>query len=353
MSIVLKKKNFAKSTIAFAIGVGDLTLATAAGTFSQFSTGGPFIGVLWDGDLDSPIQDSTRELVQATHNVAETFDIVRAQGGTSAREWPVGTNFAQVMSAENWDEVEAEIAAIGTTGHPHDQSVSTTDNVQFATISGLQSTATATAVFTNNASGAGGSSVGVQALGKAGGVVGLSAGDANVPNANAGVTGTVVAGGSGSGANIGVYGSDGVGGGRGVYGVSRLGGIGVYGEVDAGGSGGFGVRGIGLSDNSFGVSGESAASGGRGVRGTASGPNGIGIFASGTEFGADINNTSTGIGCRVTQGNVDYTALQVRYIMKLEPTTGTPSVPEKGMMRFNDTTGKFEGYDGIGWQAFH
>lgn len=115
MTILLKKKNFAKSTLASGIDSDDTSITLATGTGTLFPASGVFRAVLWGSGFASPDLDSSREIVQAQISSGDVFTITRAQESTTAGTWSAGTNFTLVLTAGTVDEIETEIAT-KTTG---------------------------------------------------------------------------------------------------------------------------------------------------------------------------------------------------------------------------------------------
>jgi hypothetical protein len=111
MAITLKKKNFAKSTLAADISDIDTSLTVATGDGVKFPSDGPFRAVLWDSSYGSPDDDPGREIVEATLSSGDTFTIVRAQEGTVAKAWSAGAQFTHVLTAGTLVEIEDEITS--------------------------------------------------------------------------------------------------------------------------------------------------------------------------------------------------------------------------------------------------
>jgi hypothetical protein len=110
VSSFLKNKNYASTTLAVSgIGSGDLELTVASGKGSLFPATGSFRCVLWGQASSTPLSDINREIVTATLNTDDTFNIVRAQEGTIAKSWIAGDYFALVLTAGKIDELENAI----------------------------------------------------------------------------------------------------------------------------------------------------------------------------------------------------------------------------------------------------
>jgi len=102
----LKKKNFARSKLANNILDTDLSLTVLTGEGSKFPQDGPFRAAIWGASYASPEEDPNREIVEATYSSGDTFSIVRALEGTTAKAWNANDNFAHVLTAETIQEIE-------------------------------------------------------------------------------------------------------------------------------------------------------------------------------------------------------------------------------------------------------
>ncbi len=109
MAIVLKNKNFAKSTLAVGIAPADLSFTVASGEGIRFPQVGTFIVVLWGLSFGNPSDDPNREVLHATLLSGDVFTIIRAQEGTSAKSWGVGDKIAHTITAGKVQELEDEI----------------------------------------------------------------------------------------------------------------------------------------------------------------------------------------------------------------------------------------------------
>jgi len=103
---ILKNKNFAFSTLNANILIGGLSAITFTGEGVRFPSTGYFMAVIWGSAYAAPSLDPTREIVKATFTTGDTFAITRAQEGTVAKAWPVGSNIALVITAGKLDELE-------------------------------------------------------------------------------------------------------------------------------------------------------------------------------------------------------------------------------------------------------
>ena len=113
MSIVLKKKNFAKSILASSLAINgtSFTITTGEGAlFPATGSGNPFRAVLWASDKNSPFQDANREIIECYISAADTITITaRNSEGTSAKAWAIGDQFMLTLTTGTIDEIETEI----------------------------------------------------------------------------------------------------------------------------------------------------------------------------------------------------------------------------------------------------
>lgn len=109
MAIVLKNKNFAKSTLASGITSGATSLTVAVGDGTKFPSTGSFRAVIWGSAYSSPTNDSTREIVTVTAVTGDVLTITRAAESTTAKAWLTADHIAHVISAGKIDELETEI----------------------------------------------------------------------------------------------------------------------------------------------------------------------------------------------------------------------------------------------------
>jgi hypothetical protein len=115
MTISLKKENFALSTLDGGISNSATSLTVASGDGSKFPATGNFRAVLWSASYSDPAEDPNAEIVEATLDAGDVFDISRAQESTSAQAWSSGDKFALTLTKGVIDEIESEIA-----NHAHD-----------------------------------------------------------------------------------------------------------------------------------------------------------------------------------------------------------------------------------------
>jgi hypothetical protein len=109
MSISLKNKNFAVSTLASNISISATQLTVADGDGSKFPSTGSFRAVIWSQYYDNPLLDTSREIVTMSLSSGDIFNITRAQEDTTAKAWNAGDNVALVITAGKIDEIETEI----------------------------------------------------------------------------------------------------------------------------------------------------------------------------------------------------------------------------------------------------
>jgi hypothetical protein len=86
--------NNAKTTIAIALGPSDTTINLAVGTGGQFPS--PTAPQYFVATLSSP--GGLVEIVKATALSGDIVTVVRAQEGTAAQAWPVGTAFQHLWT---------------------------------------------------------------------------------------------------------------------------------------------------------------------------------------------------------------------------------------------------------------
>lgn len=110
MPLLFKKKNFAKSTITNdPLAIGGLSLGVETDDGAKFPAVGVsnvFRGVIWGASFTNPEADPTREIVEAFQVSTDTFTIIRAQEGTSAKEWASGSNFMLTMTSAGLKQLE-------------------------------------------------------------------------------------------------------------------------------------------------------------------------------------------------------------------------------------------------------
>jgi len=100
--------NNAQSTVAGGAGglgtplsSGDTTLHLPTGHGARFPSSGYFM-----------LQMGTTEIVKVTLRSTDDLTIIRAQEGTSASSWPVGTTVQQIVSAQSLNDGMSELAAL-------------------------------------------------------------------------------------------------------------------------------------------------------------------------------------------------------------------------------------------------
>lgn len=99
--------NFATSTTAVsALTTASTSLTLATNDGAKFPSKFPFMAM-----LGTPT--STYELVKVTNRVTDTLTIVRAQEGTTAGSWGIGSSVAQVATAGNWANLWAQVPQQG------------------------------------------------------------------------------------------------------------------------------------------------------------------------------------------------------------------------------------------------
>lgn len=127
----LVNNGFSSLASNFAIGAGSLTVQAPDG--SKFPDSGVFKLILWRPQFASPSLDEQAEIVTLNGAVGNVFPVVsRGDELTGQRDWTVDDRVACVVTAAVLQELQTAIAAVGATGHPHDQAVDKTDDVQFA-----------------------------------------------------------------------------------------------------------------------------------------------------------------------------------------------------------------------------
>ena len=108
-----KKKNFAKSlTTNNPLAIGGTSLGVTTGGGVKFPAVGAtylFMGVIWGASFASPEADPNREVVEAYQASTDTFTIVRARESSTAKEWPLGSNFMLTATGGVFDEYETEL----------------------------------------------------------------------------------------------------------------------------------------------------------------------------------------------------------------------------------------------------
>jgi len=108
----LHQTNYAFSTLAAQLLVAGASLVMATGEGARFphaAAADHFQLVIWGAAYDSPVDDATREIVHAHYNASDTYDITRAQEGTSAKQWEIGSKCALVLSAQYLSDIKDQI----------------------------------------------------------------------------------------------------------------------------------------------------------------------------------------------------------------------------------------------------
>lgn len=107
---MLQKKNFAKSlTTNNPLAIGGTSLGVTTGEGVKFPAVGAtylFMGVIWGASFASPEADPDREVVEAYQASTDTFTIVRARESSTAKAWPVGSNFMLAATSYVFSEIE-------------------------------------------------------------------------------------------------------------------------------------------------------------------------------------------------------------------------------------------------------
>jgi hypothetical protein len=105
----LLNKNGALSSISSSIALNATSVTLSNGTGSKFPQSGAFRAVIWNSAYSSSVSDASAEYVTATWVSGDTFSIVRAQEGSTAKDWGAGSYFANVISAGKLTELENAI----------------------------------------------------------------------------------------------------------------------------------------------------------------------------------------------------------------------------------------------------
>jgi len=134
MAIVLKNKNYAASQLAIQLLIGGGSLTVSAGEGALFPDGAvQFRLVLWSQAYGSPLQDTTREIVNATNRAGDVITITRAQEGTAAKQWEINDRVALIITAGKIDELETEITTRDMTGQVIAATTDAAGKVELAT----------------------------------------------------------------------------------------------------------------------------------------------------------------------------------------------------------------------------
>lgn len=392
-------KNFAFSTLSAGISAGASSLTMASGQGARFHDDS-CICVIWSSSYESPALDPNREIILADKTAGDTFNITRAQEGTSAAGWSAGDNVANIVTAAKMLELETAFADqnLNTTDSPtfvaltldgpinigtgaagqglvEVQYTSATDpgiwaeSTVYRAIYGKTAGASQQAIY-GDATGAGG--IGVFGKGDGATSVGVSGWGVNSGTGIAGTTdngkgGYFQATGTGKGVEISVtsgLGIDAAGTGAdvikgaisgttaaasavtGVCTSTGTGGSGVYGESDGAAAGNAaGVYGYqsGTGSNDFGVLGEVVTGSGVAVKGDAAGT-ATGLLAV-TVGGIGVDGqASSGVGVKCTS----LTGVPLRVIGVASAPTGAA-----GDIYYDTATNKHYGHNGTAWQAMY
>ena len=131
--ILLRKKNYSKSlttTLLLIDGTSFDITASEGALFPATGSGSPFRAALWDATKNSPLQDTTREIIEVYRNVDDTFTItLRGQEGTAAKEWPIGSQFMLTLTSGTVEEIEDEIALKADISHSQADSTITLSKI--------------------------------------------------------------------------------------------------------------------------------------------------------------------------------------------------------------------------------
>ena len=101
--MALKAANFAETTLQSAVQPGDVVFVVASADLAKFPTLAP-------GDWFYLTVDNgtVREIVKCTAMTSNSFTVVRAQEGTTARAWPAGTRLYCAITAATLADVIAQ-----------------------------------------------------------------------------------------------------------------------------------------------------------------------------------------------------------------------------------------------------
>lgn len=110
--IFTQNKNCAISTLYATLPIGGTSITLYPGEGALFPTSGSWYGVIWEAAHNTPSADATREYILVTSRTSDTLTIVRAQEGTSAKEWTLGSHIALIDSAAKWTELQTIINSI-------------------------------------------------------------------------------------------------------------------------------------------------------------------------------------------------------------------------------------------------
>lgn len=106
-------ENFAKATLIQGYGSGVTTVVVTSGQGSRFPSTFPYRVVWYDcSTYTAAIDDATREIVLVTNRSTDTFNITRAQEGTSAVDHNTGGKaycIEQTLTKAMWESIDAAI----------------------------------------------------------------------------------------------------------------------------------------------------------------------------------------------------------------------------------------------------
>jgi len=113
MAITLKNTNFAVSTLAYDLDQRWQPSHLIVTDYTNFELQGKFRAVIWNGSVQSPLDDPEREIVELEpfgyDGFEGNYNCYGGMEGTEARDWAAGSKIAHVITAGKLDELEAEI----------------------------------------------------------------------------------------------------------------------------------------------------------------------------------------------------------------------------------------------------
>ncbi len=105
---MLKRENFAYSTLATAIALDSTEVQVFSGHGLRFPQDGSFIVVLYSMTVASAKADNDREIMELQWSSGDVFDIIeRELEGTTAKTWAIGDNIENNLTAGQMDEITA------------------------------------------------------------------------------------------------------------------------------------------------------------------------------------------------------------------------------------------------------